>query len=170
MKPKNREEQARGVGKPQIWVMATDGGEARQLTFEPHGAEDPIWSPDGKSLLYTAKVGAADDQEAEDAQLLEKRLPAVRSIDRLWYRFDGKGWLYERRSHLFRVPAGGGDPEQLTDGDWDDGAPAWSPDCRTIAFTSDRSVERWRWAGSDVWLLAVATGILMLLTSASFSC
>ncbi len=170
VKPKDREERARGVGKPQIWVLATDGGEARQLTFERHGAGDPVWAPDGRSLLYTAPVGDADDQEADDAQLDEKRVPAVRTIDRLWYRLDGKGWTYEQRSHLFLTPVTGGEPRQLTDGDWDDGAPAWSPEGRRVAFTSDRSAERWRWAGNDVWILDIGSGALRRLTDESVEC
>ncbi len=170
VKPQDLEERARGVGKPQIWVLATDGGEARQLTFERHGAGDPVWSPDGQSLLYSAQVGDADDREADDAQLDEKRVPAVRTIDRLWYRLDGKGWKYERQSHLFLTPLTGGESRQLTDGDWDDEAPAWSPDGRRVAFTSDRSEERWRWAGSDVWILDVGSGALRRLTDESVEC
>ena len=40
-------------------------------------------------------------------------------IDRLWYRLDGVGFIYERRSHLFLIDITGGDPQQITDGDWD---------------------------------------------------
>ncbi|MBO0780363.1 MAG: PD40 domain-containing protein, partial [Ktedonobacteraceae bacterium] len=42
-----KEQKKRGKGKPQIWVIPTDGGEARQLTFMEHGASSPVWSPDG---------------------------------------------------------------------------------------------------------------------------
>ena len=124
VKPKNEDERGHGVGKAQLWVLPADGGEARQLTWARYGVGDPEWSPDGAFIIYSAEVGEPDDREAEDAALHDKRVPAVRTIDRLWNRFDGKGWNYERRSHLFRIPRGGGDPEQLTDGDWDDGSPA----------------------------------------------
>ena len=153
IKPKNKEERDRGVGKPQIFVVSTGGGEARQLTWASNGAGEPTWFPDGKTIVYVAEVGDPDDREAADAQLTEKRVPAVRTIDRLWHRLDGKGWNYERRLHLFRVPSGGGTPEQLTDGDWDDGSPAVSPDGRRIAFTSDRAADRWTWPGADIWIL-----------------
>jgi dipeptidyl aminopeptidase/acylaminoacyl peptidase len=170
LEPKDETEHARGVGKPQIWVIPADGGEARQLTFARDGAHDPIWSPDSATLLYTAETGAPDDPEADEAKRNGKEIPAVRTIDRLWYRLDGHGWNYERRTHLFSIAAAGGEPQQLTDGDWDDGVPAWSPDGRRIAFTSDRAADRWRWPGSDVWVLEVASGELRRLTDESLHC
>ena len=164
VKPRNEEERDRGIEKAQLWVLPADGGEARQLTWARNGVGEPEWSPDGAFIVYSAEVGEPDDPEADDAGLHDKRVPAVRTIDRLWNRFDGKGWVYERRSHLFRIAVGGGEPEQLTDGDWDDGAPTFSPDGRQIAFTSDRSEERWSWPATDIWVLDLPSKRLARLT------
>ena len=164
VKPKNEDERDRGIAKAQLWVLPADGGEARQMTWARHGVDEPEWSPDATFIVYSAEVGEPDDPEAEDAGLHDKRVPAVRTIDRLWNRFDGKGWVYERRSHLFRIAVGGGEPEQLTDGDWDDGSPAFSPDGRQIAFTSDRTEERWSWPANDIWVLDVPSKRLTRLT------
>jgi dipeptidyl aminopeptidase/acylaminoacyl peptidase len=164
VKPKNEEERDQGVGRPQLWLLPADGGEARQLTWARWGAGNPTWSPDGATIVYTTDLGEPDDPEAEDASLHEKRVPAVRRIDRLWNRLDGTGWIYERRSHLFRIPRDGGQPEQLTDGDWDDGSPAFSPDGRRIAFTSDRTAERWSWPANDIWVLDLPSKRLTRLT------
>src|SRR5207253_9806662 len=121
VKPKNEEERDRGIAKAQLWVLPADGGEARQLTRAREGVGEPEWSPDGAFIVYSAEVGEPDDPEAEDASLHDRRVPAVRTIDRLWNRFDGTGRIYERRSHLFRIAAGGRDPWQPAGGDGDDG-------------------------------------------------
>lgn len=148
-----QEQKKRGKGKPQIWVIPTDGGEARQLTWMEHGASTPTWSPDGKYILFNAPVGPSDEEGPDG-----KPFPKVRVIDRLWYRFDGVGFIYERRTHLFLIEAGGGEPQQLTDGDWDDTEAAWSKDGTQIAFTSNRRDDRWRRPGADIFTLVIPNG------------
>ncbi len=43
-------------GKPQIWVLPLDGGEAQVLTSGKYGASSPVWSPDGSRILYSFSV------------------------------------------------------------------------------------------------------------------
>lgn len=149
----DKESKKQGQGKPQIWLIPTDGGEARQLTFLEHGASSPVWSPDSRQVLFNAAVGPAEEETVDG-----KSLPKVHVIDRLWYRLDGVGFIYANRSHLFLVDAAGGEPRQLTDGDWDDGDAAWSPDGSQIVFTSNRAEDRWRLPGADVYVLSLQDG------------
>ena len=163
-----KEQKKLGKGKPQVWLLPTGGGEAHQLTFMEHGASSPVWSPDSQRVLFAAQVGPSDE-ETEDG----KPLPKVRVIDRLWYRLDGVGYIYERRQHFFLIDIAGGEARQLTEGDWDDGDAAWSPDGTTIAFTSSRAEDRWRVPNPDVYTLAVADGAageLRCLTDGSVGC
>jgi dipeptidyl aminopeptidase/acylaminoacyl peptidase len=148
-----QEQKKQGKGKSQIWLIPGDGGEAEQLTYMPHGASNPTWSPDSKRMVFSAAVGPLDE-ETEDG----KTLPKVRVIDRLLYQLDGVGFIYERRQHLFLVDVTGGEPKQLTDGDWDDKDPAWSPDGMHIAFTSSRAEDRWRLPCPDVYILSIENG------------
>jgi dipeptidyl aminopeptidase/acylaminoacyl peptidase len=148
-----KEQKKQGKGKPQIWLLPLDGGEAHQLTFMEHGASSPVWSPDSTHLLFSAEVGPADE-ETDDG----KPLPKVRVIDNMWYKLDGVGFIYERRTHLFLTSINGGTPEQLTEGDWDDGDAAWSPNGSHITFTANHAEDRWRILGSDIYTLAIENG------------
>lgn len=47
-------------GKPQIFLMRLDGGEAIQLTQFRYGATNPVWHPQGQQLLFTAQVPLLD--------------------------------------------------------------------------------------------------------------
>ena len=86
-----------------------DGGEPTQLTKLRDGAGTPTWSPDGATMLFTAKTGEPRSQRWTDAAIGEDRntLPRVRTINRLWHKLDGVGFIYEQRTHLFTVPASG---------------------------------------------------------------
>lgn len=161
-----------GEGQGQIWILPLDGGEPTQLTKQRYGAGSPTWSPDGKTLLFTAKVGEPEEPEVEDAAIGEEanHLPRVRTITRLWHKLDGVGFIYEQRTHIFSVAADGGDPQQLTDGDYDDGEPDWSPDGSIIVFASDRTDDRWTWPGASIWTLHQASGALTRMTDESLSC
>ncbi len=167
-----KERKKQGKGQGQVWLIPTDGGEARQLTFMQHGASNPVWSPDSQQLLFSAAVGPADEETEEGTPL-----PKARVIDRLWYRLDGVGYIYERRKHLFLIDVarGSGEARQITDGDWDDGDAAWSPDGTRIAFTSNRveDRDRWRYFGSDLYVLTLEdgrAGELRCLTDSTRSC
>jgi dipeptidyl aminopeptidase/acylaminoacyl peptidase len=157
-----------GKGKAQVWLLPTDGGEAYQLTFMPHGADHPTWSPDSQRLVFSASVGPLDE-ETEDG----KPLPKARVIDRLFYRLDGVGFIHEHRQHLFLLDVSGGEPQQLTDGDWDDKDAAWSPDGTRIAFTSSRAEDRWRVPAFDLYILSLVNnqpGELQRLTDGTRTC
>jgi dipeptidyl aminopeptidase/acylaminoacyl peptidase len=157
-------DKARGKGKPQLWLIAADGGEAQQLTFLRNGASHPVWSPDGKYLSFTSKTGGEEEPDEGEGK---KKMPKARKITRLWYRLDGVGWVYEQRKHIFIVPVEGGEPRQLTDGDWDDDDVAWSPDGQQIAFLSDRSEDRWELPSGDIWVVSVVAGEPYCLTDDS---
>lgn len=73
------------TGEPQLWVIPTSGGQARQLTFG-NGITFFRWAPDGRSLVYGAD-NAGDEQEAyfrisldgrDEAELLPARAGAFR--------------------------------------------------------------------------------------------
>jgi Tol biopolymer transport system component len=150
-----------GQRKAQLYVMPADGGEPVRLTDLDHGVAHPVWSPDGTRLAFVSRVGGW--HEPEDEAERQKSTPA-RVITTLKYKYNGEGFTYDRRPHIFVVSAAGGPPQQLTDGDFADADPAWAPDSTTVAFTSARHAERDYDNAADVWLVPATGGAPRCLT------
>jgi dipeptidyl aminopeptidase/acylaminoacyl peptidase len=128
---------ARGEAPPQLFVLPVDGpGESRQLTELKQGVESPAWSPDSTRIAFSARAHDPGD----DVEEASKRPPRV--ITRLQYRLDDEGWTEGRTHHIYAVGLDDDGPTQLTDGDFEDQMPAWSPDGSAIAFVSSRD-EDW---------------------------
>ncbi len=139
--------------KRQVWLMPADGGEAWQLTKLPNGVQEFAWAPDSSRLVAVADVGPSDvcpDDAAGDAPSNE---PKVREARRIRYRHDAIGWRGDCHFHLFVVDAQTGAALQLTDGDWDDAAPVWSPGGNRVAFISGRSDQRDVTAAAEIYVV-----------------
>lgn len=141
--------------KAQLYVMPANGGEPTRLTALPNGVTSPVWSPDNTRLACVSRVGGW--QEPEDEAERQKSKPA-RVISALKYKYNGEGFTYDRRPHIFVVSAAGGPSQQLTDGDFADADPTWSPESTSIAFTSARHADRDYDNAADVWLVSATGG------------
>ncbi len=97
-------------GKPQIHLVEAGGGEPQALTDSPLGVSGFDWSPDSRSLVFTARVPepgrygsiAGVGAGSEDARL----------ITDYQYRMNGVGYTADKPLQLFRleVPALGAEP------------------------------------------------------------
>lgn len=135
-------------GSDQLWVIPRHGGEARQLTRFAEPVTSFAWAPDGERLVVVTRAVQAEGKPEPETDVV--RLTA------LHYRFDGqRGFLHERRSHLWLVDLRDSQVRRLTDGDWDDDWPAWSPDGKALVFVSNRTPEREWNAASELWFLAL---------------
>jgi dipeptidyl aminopeptidase/acylaminoacyl peptidase len=139
-------------GKPQLFVLPTDGGDAHALTSLPGGAGDPVWSPDSTRIAFSARVPEAGRYGQDEKITPDKEPP--RRITGLQYRRDGVGFLIDRRAQVFVVDVTGeGEPQQITEGDYDSEQPAWSPDGAWLAFVSARHDTRESELNSDVFVV-----------------
>jgi dipeptidyl aminopeptidase/acylaminoacyl peptidase len=107
----------------QVAVLDARSGEPEVVTSLPLGAGEPRWSPDGRRLAFTAPVDPAG----------AARGPMV--SDDLGYQADGAGMFGQVRSQLHVLDTDSRKVRQLTNGSHHAGAPAWSPDGKTLAFT-----------------------------------
>ena len=125
-------------GQAQIWTISIGGGEAAQATCAEGGVAEFSWSPNSDALAYASDV---DPNRAPDDHDYSKD-PRVRIVRRITYRADGLGWRGDMYRQLFVVNLSDGTTRSLTEGDYDNGSPRWSPDGRSIAFVSARRSDR----------------------------
>src|SRR5437879_718335 len=148
--------------KLQLYVMPADGGEPAKLTALDNGVSSLAWAPAGRRLAFLSPVGGEREPESEEEKR-KSRPPRV--ITSVKYRFNGEGFIYDRRPHVFVVGIDGSAPVQLTDGDFADADPVWAPDGESIVFASARPAERDDDDASDLWRVAAKGAVPQRLTA-----
>ena len=126
----------------QVFTLDLRGGEGVQLTNVEPGVEAYEWSPDGKRLVLVIRDPAPKEET-----------PGPWVIDRLQFKDDYEGYLNRLRAHLYVFDIETKATVQITSGDYEDYAPAWSPDGTLIAFASNRTEEPDANYNSDIWLV-----------------
>ena len=156
----------------QIWLMATDGNDQRQLTQQ--GGGPPTWSPDGSRLVYTrwnldncfpgatkcaitdlwtVGVDGTDEHKLVDLALSPAWSPDGRRL--LYRRFVGPAEAGLAAGDLELARADGTHLRTVGFGKTWDGTrqlPAWSPNGRWIAY------ERTMWSGEHRLLVVRPDG------------
>jgi len=112
--------------KMQIYIMSFMGGDPKRITNHESGVSSYIWSPDGRVIAFLAKeVDEKKEGEAKHNKAFE---------------VGDHSYLLEaplKPNQIWLLSAEGGDVNQLTSGKSHNASINWSPDGKSIVFTSE---------------------------------
>jgi len=162
-------------GKTQIYIRWMDSGQTARITNSEQSPGGIAWSPDGKSLSFSAFVAGKGPRLAD----LPAPPPGAKwadppaAYDQLVYRFNGPGYLKPGHRQLFVVSAEGGAARQLTTDGFPNGGDElspnraiWTPDGKYLLVSINRHPESdHEYFDTDVCEVAVSDGTLRRLTN-----
>ncbi len=152
-----------------LWVADVDGSHPRRLTVDEGVEANPVFSPDGKTIAFSAQYDGNTDVFIVPVEGgVPKRLTWHPGPDRVVdFMPDGQEILFSsyrsthtrRYTQLFKVPVGGGFPKQLEIPNASDAS--FSPDGSKLAYNPGREVFR-QWKNyrggtmSVIWIVDMA--------------
>jgi len=143
-------------GSSQVWKLPLSGGEAQPLTALPLDVDNFVLSPDGSRVALSMEVfpGTTPAQTRKRLDDAAAGKATGRTYDRLFFRH-WDTWEDGRRSHLFVMPASGGEPVDLMQA-MDADAPSkpfggsneytFTPDGRSIVFGARNAGREEAWS------------------------
>ena len=133
------------LGTYDLWKMDQERGVETRLTSDPGSEFAPVWTPDGRALVFSADRGAAPHLYRKDLTTGAERevLPGSRFQTPQAVSPDGSTIIYTERTvrgdnDVLSVGRSG-QPAGLLTSTFDEREASLSPDGRLLAFISDES-------------------------------
>jgi len=150
-------------GGAEVWLLdLVGGGEAQQVTRLGGSVSALSWSPDGRWLAIAAappKPPAPKLDDWRETGWKPGQNTDVTIITKLQYKANGRGLLDDRHQKIHLVEAATGRTVQVSFGEYNDGAPAWSPDGRWVGFVSSRRPDRELRPRYDLYAVDVSAAV-----------
>lgn len=135
-----------GETNSQIWLMDRRGGEGKQLTKLKGDLKDYAWSPDGKQIVMAVKT-------PDNTDTAKNKIPKPIVMDRYHFKQDIEGYLETYPVHLYLFDVATKKIDTLTQGQYDETSPVWSPNGQQIAFVSNRTADPDKNQNTDIWVI-----------------
>lgn len=159
-------------GVSQLWLLGTNGGEAKQLTTFKYGATNPSWSQDGKKVIFTALLDQDDDIHKQTEQSKEERERELKEkknqpliVNELKYKSDARGFHDGKRSQLVMYDLDNETYTQLTNSNSHHSFQDISPSGNDVLFAANLSEDADHELTNDLFLLNMATKEIEQLTN-----
>src|SRR5579863_1291439 len=132
-------------GQVSLFIAASDGSDERPLLSSNASDYDPVWAPDGSSIVFTSeRDGSADLYRVKpDGSGLERLTSDPAYDDQAAFSPDSRQLVYvttrgSGHAVLWTIDLAARREKPLTSGAGGDFRPSWSPDGKWIAFSSGR--------------------------------
>ncbi len=170
----------------EIWLAAVSGGEARPITSAAKSSQQPMWSPDGRTLAFVSDRDGTRRiyRLSLDGGEAERLTDGSEDVSAFAWAPDGASIAFtridpvaqpmkdrdarwgtvriededQRYTHLHVVNLATRDSRALTSGAFVVGGFAWSPDSARIAFDHRRSSDAADSHSADISVVDVASG------------